>query len=62
LSSTRGGGFGPAPINYRDIQAWAQLTGNRPTPAEVKAILHLDAKYLQYLANKDKDPPPAAET
>lgn len=29
-------------LSYSEIKAWAQLTGNEPTPLEVKAIRQID--------------------
>lgn len=57
LSAARGSsGFGPAPITYSEIAAWAQLTGETPLPWEVKAIKALDAEFL-LSASTDKPPP-----
>ncbi|WP_435052260.1 phage tail assembly chaperone [Geoanaerobacter pelophilus] len=52
LSATRGGGFGPAPITYQEIEAWSRLTGNRPTPWEVTQIKMLDAEYFAWQDEK----------
>lgn len=46
LHGARGGGFGPAPISYQDIMAWAALTRVRPTLWEVGAIRAIDHEYL----------------
>ncbi len=34
---------GPAPLSYSTITAWSALTGNEPTPDDVRALLRLDA-------------------
>lgn len=41
-----GNGYGPNPIAWTEIAAWAALTGARPTPWEVAALKALDAEYL----------------
>jgi hypothetical protein len=47
LSSTRGGGWGPSPITYMEIKAWAELTGNCPDVWEVSVLKAMDNKYLE---------------
>jgi len=43
LDRARGStGFAMSPIGFVDIQAWASLTGRRPYPEEVHALLQLD--------------------
>jgi hypothetical protein len=37
---------GPEPLTYQEILAWAQLTGSRTTPEEVRALRLLDKAYL----------------
>ncbi len=34
---------GANPLSYGTIADWSRLTGNRPTPDEVEALLYLDA-------------------
>lgn len=46
LSRTRGGGWGPGPITYLEIDAWARLTSNSPEPWEVALIRKLDTAWL----------------
>lgn len=47
LSTARGSsGFGPNPISYPDIAAWAALTGTLLRPGEVRAICMLDNVYM----------------
>lgn len=47
LSAARpSGGFGPSAIAYSEILAWAQLTGRRPVPWEVRWIGHLDRVWM----------------
>lgn len=51
LDAARGGtGFGPSPIGYQDILAWARLTGRRPLPWEVGVLMALDRACLAALA------------
>lgn len=46
LDRARGSnGFAVNPIGWCDVQAWAELTGNRPTPWEVESIMALDLAY-----------------
>lgn len=46
LSTGRTGGFGPNPLTWECIDAWARLTGTRLAPWEVRAIKALDLAYL----------------
>ena len=46
LSSTRGGGWGPSPITYTEIKAWAELLNIYPSPWEVGMLKVMDNKYL----------------
>lgn len=43
-------GFGPGPLPFSEIQAWANLTGHRPTPWEVGVLKRLDGVYLEVTA------------
>lgn len=52
IGSTRGGGYGPAPITYPDIDAWARLTGNDPTPWEVRMLRRIDNAYMAFQAER----------
>lgn len=48
LSSGRtSSGFGPNPLTFPDIAAWARLTRAYPTAAEVKTLLVLDRMWLR---------------
>ena len=50
LSAARGSsGFGPLPIGYGEIDAWARLTMRDPTPAEVTALRRLDGVFLKVM-------------
>jgi hypothetical protein len=49
-------GFGPGPIPYSEILAWAALTGQRPSPWEVAVLKRLDGVYLEVTA-KFQTPP-----
>lgn len=46
LSSARGAGMsGPSPITYRDVDAYARLTGQVIRPVEVRALMQMDAAF-----------------
>lgn len=40
-------GWGPNPLGYRDLAAWADLTGIRPTPLEVSMLMDLDRQFMK---------------
>ena len=42
---------GPGPISFLEIKAWADLTGNVPTPEETRLIKRLDVAYLNSLGD-----------
>lgn len=48
-------GFGPNPIPYAEIDAWARLTGTHPKPWEVNALKRMDLIYLEVNAAKPKE-------
>lgn len=55
VSASRGGnGYGPNPISYCEMQAWAQLTGQTPTPFEVGIVKELDALFMAQHAKAAK--------
>lgn len=55
LSAARGGnGWGPNPIGYADVAAWAALTRRDPTAAEVDLLMALDRRYLAAVASRRK--------
>lgn len=54
LSGTRGGGFGPAPLTYVEIDAWKKIMQTDATPWEVEQIKTIDHLYLDYLYEKQK--------
>lgn len=45
-----GGMGGPDPIGYTELDAWARLTGRRPTSLEVRALRAMDEAFLGALA------------
>ena len=51
----RSHGWGPEPLSYPDILAWALLTQSSPRPAEVAALLALDQAYLAHLAARQPE-------
>lgn len=56
LHAARGGsGFGPSPITYMDIAAWAFLTKRRPQQWEIVAIRRLDQSYLEASVRADSE-------
>lgn len=49
-----GGGFGPAPISYADMQAFQRVSGEPLRPFEIEMIKALDAEVLKAANNRDK--------
>jgi hypothetical protein len=49
-----GNGFGPGPISWSEIDAWARRTGADPAPWELEVISELDAAYLKQQAVERK--------
>lgn len=48
LDRSRGStGFGPAPIGWQDMAAWASLTGRWPMPWECQALMAVDRVFLE---------------
>lgn len=47
-------GYGPAPISYRDLQAFQEVEGVRLEPWEVRAIRRADVAYLEQRAKDTK--------
>lgn len=45
LSAQRGSG--PEPLQFQDIQAWADLCGESPRIEEVKMLLQMDSAYRE---------------
>lgn len=39
-------GWGPEPIAFTDIEAWARLTGAQPRPAEIRVLMAIDREWL----------------
>lgn len=62
LNAARGStGFGPAPLGYAEIRAWAALTDRQPSPWEVETLKTLDEAWLASLADSaSKTPAPIA--
>lgn len=55
LSAARtSGAFGANPITFAEINAWAQLTGNEPTPTEVQIMRRLDVAVLAVVNKASK--------
>lgn len=52
LHNARGGGFGPAPITYQDIEAYAWVKREPVRPFEVEIICALDRAYLEAVAEQ----------
>ena len=52
LHNARGEGMnGIAPITYRDLDAWARVTGRAPEPFEFDLLLTMDATYRAAMVN-----------
>lgn len=64
LHAARAASFGPSPISYADIEAWARLTGRAPTRWEVSCIKRLDVCFLTHCAKKSaaSQPPQPSST
>ena len=54
LNATRGGGWGPAPLTFQDLSAWAALMRTEPTPWELEMLLMIDGISLRVDAEKSK--------
>jgi hypothetical protein len=54
----RTGGFGPEPLGWSDIDAWARLCCTAPRVDEVRAIMRIDAAWLSALAERRKSEAP----
>ena len=50
LAARRGGGFGPRPISWQDLEAWARLTGIALSPFELEVLSDLEQAYLRIRA------------
>lgn len=47
-------GFGANPITWVDMCAWAAMTGNKPEPWEIRAIMRLDGAFLKAMNTEEK--------
>lgn len=56
LNRTRGGGMGPAPISYQEIDAWSRLRGEPVRPFELDILRALDMAWLEVAAEMQKNP------
>jgi len=45
-------GFGANPLSFADIEAWARLTGRRPTSFEARLLMQLDDAMVHALRPK----------
>lgn len=45
-----GSGFGANPISYAELEAWARLSGTRPSALEVGWIMDLDDAVMEATA------------
>jgi len=50
LHQGRGGGFGPAPLAYGEIEAWGRLLRTAPRAWEVEMLRQMDVAYLSAVA------------
>lgn len=54
LHRVRGGGMGPAPITFQDLEAWARMRALRLAPWEVEVIQDLDTTWMNAQAEATK--------
>lgn len=54
LRRRKGGGFGPAPIEWPDIAGFTAFTGVRLAPWEVEIIEDLDDCFMSSINGRDK--------
>lgn len=54
LAAARSSGFGPNPIGYQDILAWAIVTRRRVAPWQVQAIRALDGQMLKLAGDETR--------
>lgn len=52
LNAGRGGGFGPEPLKYTEIEAWARLTGVKLTLWALRLLKMVDDVYLDLAAER----------
>ena len=45
---------GADPIAWRDIAEWSRLTGNEPSPEELRMLLDMDAAFREAIASERK--------
>lgn len=55
LNSTRQSGMGVSGITYTEIKAWCELTGNQPSPYEIKIIKSLDRLFIEHYNKPSKE-------
>lgn len=56
LNRTRGGGMGPAPITWQEIDAWSRARGEPVRSFELDIIRALDAAWLEVVVEMQKNP------
>lgn len=49
-----GTGYGPNPISWAEVEAWARVTGIQPLLWEISALLELDAAWLKHIGDRLK--------
>lgn len=54
LHEQRGTGFGPCPISYRDMVAFARISGEAIRPWEAEIIRALDREFLSVVNKAEK--------
>lgn len=61
IGLTEPAGMGMAPISWRTLAAWSELTGISLTPWEARLLRHLSVEYLAQFHRSDAEtcPPPA---
>ena len=47
------------PLSYSEIESWSRVTGNRPDPEEVEALIALDSvmRHPETEVKKEEEPP-----
>jgi hypothetical protein len=56
-SARQGNGFSALPLSWSDLASWVHLTGEKPSPDEVRLLRRLDQLQLAHL-DSPKPPPP----
>ena len=55
IGLTEQGGMGPAPLSWREIDAWCNRTGINLPPWEARLYRHLSVEYLKELHRAESE-------